>query len=178
MVKLDLGAGPNTKEGFEGVDILDFGQKHQVNLAVPGWPWDDGAAEEVHSSHFLEHLDGGERIVFWNELYRVLAPEGKAQIITPHWASCRAYGDPTHKWPPISEFAFYYLSEEWRRNNAPHVPLECNFDATWGYSLHPALAPRNQEYQQFAIQNYKEACQDIVATVVKRPRLPVGNLPH
>ena len=32
-----------------------------------------------------------------NELHRILLPKGKCLLIVPHWASCRAYGDMTHK---------------------------------------------------------------------------------
>lgn len=153
------------------MDILDFGQKWKVDLRQ-SWPWEDESVEEVHSAHFVEHLTGPERIHFVNELWRVLTPTGRATLITPHWASCRAYGDLTHQWPPVSEFWFYYLNEEWRKTNAPHnTGYECNFGATWGYSLREDLHSRNQEYQSFAISNYKEAAQDLIATLTKSPRL-------
>ena len=167
-MKLDFGCGMNVREGFEGVDIRDFGQKHVVDLTLT-WPWEDESVEEAHASHFVEHLGAAERVHFVNELYRVLVPAGKCQIITPHWASCRAYGDLTHKWPPVSEFWFYYLNKEWRAVNAPHNDgYQCDFEATWGYSLREDLAIRNLEFQQFALGNYKEAAQDIIAMLTKR----------
>ena len=174
LLKLDFGCGPHPREGFDGVDLLPFGQKYQLDLAKP-WPWKDASVEEAHTSHFVEHLTAPERIHFVNELYRVLVPDGKCQIIVPHWASCRAYGDLTHQWPPVSEFWFYYLNRAWREVNAPHDDIKynpggytCNFDSTWYYSLNPLLASRNAEYQQNAIQFYKEAAQDMVATLVKK----------
>jgi hypothetical protein len=167
-LKLDLGSGKNTREGFDGVDSRDFGQKHIIDLRKP-WPWKDESVSEAHSSHFVEHLNSQERIHFVNELYRVLIPEGKCQLITPHWASNRAYGDLTHQWPPVSEMWFYYLDKNWREANAPHNDFyKCDFLATWGYSLNPGIVPRNQEYQQHALQFWKEAAQDIIATLVKR----------
>lgn len=167
LLKLDLGCGKNPREGFEGVDAMDFGQPHKVDLRK-SWPWADGSVEEAVCSHFVEHLTGPERIHFVNELYRVLIPEGRCQIIVPHWASARAYGDLTHQWPPVSEWWFYYLSKQWREQNAPHNDAyTCNFAATWGYNLHPSLGVRNQEYQQYAVQNFKEAAQDLIATLVR-----------
>lgn len=174
LLKLDLGCGPNPREGFSGVDRLPFDGKvtHVVDLTRTPWPWADNSVAEAHSSHFVEHLTGPQRVQFCNELYRLLVPGGTCQVIVPHWASCRAYGDPTHQWPPVSEFWFYYLSRDWRAGNAPHTDIlhnpegfACHFEATWGYSLHPSLGVRTQEFQQFAIGNYKEACQDIVATL-------------
>jgi SAM-dependent methyltransferase len=132
------------------------------------WPWEDNSVDEVHCSHFIEHLDPSERIHFVNELYRVLKPGCKATIIAPHWASCRSYGDLTHKWPPVSEFWFFYLSKEWRDVNAPHnVDYNCNFVCTWGYSMHPSLNSKNDEYKNYALANYKESAQDVVANFTK-----------
>jgi hypothetical protein len=74
----------------------------------------------------------------------------------------------THQWPPVSEFWFYYLSKEWRAINAPHNDgYTCDFQATWGYGLNPALHARNVEFQQYAVSNFKEAISDIMATLVK-----------
>jgi hypothetical protein len=86
------------------------------------WPFVDNSVTEVHASHFVEHLDNVQRVHFVNELYRVLIPGGKATIIVPHLASCRAYGDPTHKWSPLGEFWPYYLSREWRLGATKECP--------------------------------------------------------
>jgi predicted SAM-dependent methyltransferase len=176
LLKLDLGCGPGKAEGFTGVDAIMFpGVDQVVDLRKAPWPWPDESVKEARASHFLEHLTAAERVLFFNELYRVLVDGGTCQIITPHWASCRAYGDPTHVWPPVSEFANYYILKSWRMANAPHtdaafVPggFTCDFDATWGYGLRPDLVVRNQEYQQFAMANYKEVITDQITTVTKR----------
>jgi len=174
LVKLDFGCGPNPKEGFEGVDQYAFGGKvkHVMDLREKTWKWSAGSVEEIHCSHFLEHLTAVERCHFLNECYRILVPDGKMTVNTPHWASNRAYGDPTHQWPPVSEMSFYYLSKTWRMENAPHTDssvwkegYSCNFEAGWGYSFDKPLSLRNQEYQQFALQNYKEAALDLMATL-------------
>lgn len=176
LVKLDLGCGKNKigpewtgvdSMSFDGVDVVcDLTTK--VKNKFKKWPWEDNSVDEIHASHFIEHLDANERVNFVNEIYRILKPGSKATIIVPHWASCRAYGDLTHKWPPVSEFWFYYLSSEWRAVNAPHnVDYNCNFVATWGYSMQQSLMVKNSEYQNYALSNYKEAAQDIIATLVK-----------
>lgn len=170
--KLDLGSGPNGKPGFWHVDQTAFpGVDEVVDLRGP-WPWADNSIEETHCSHCLEHFDSMERVHFLNELYRVSKPGAKCTLICPHWASCRAYGDPTHKWPPLAEFAFYYWKRDWRMANAPHTDASnlkggftVNFEVTWGYSLHPEVATRNQEYQQYAMSFLKEAAQDVIATL-------------
>jgi hypothetical protein len=169
MVKLDLGSGPNKAEGFVGVDVRQFDGKVDVlcDIGKDRWPWEDGSVDEARASHVWEHLTWPERVHAFNELFRVLKVGAKAQIVIPHWNSSRYYGDPTHQ-SPMSEFAFYYLLKSWRDVNAPHTGYTCDFDATWGYSTHPALHAWNVERQQYAIQWFKEAAQDIIATLTKR----------
>jgi SAM-dependent methyltransferase len=183
LLKLNLGSGPTKMEGFLSVDVIEFPEVDVVADLTKRFPWEDNTIEEVHCSHTIEHFDAMERIHIVNEIYRILVPGGKATLIAPHWSSCRSYGDPTHKFPPISEFWFYYLSKEWRLGdkekkvpgNAPHTDatymkggFSCNFDFSWGYSLHPTVQMRNQEMQQFMVQFYKEAAQDIMATLIKK----------
>jgi len=179
LIKLDIGCGKNKKPGFIGVDIIKFdGVDVVADLAAGKWPWEDNTVDEIHCSHFLEHLtnwnDKWERVHFFNELYRVMKVGAKATLVFPHWSSNRFYGDPSHK-EPFSEMGFYYLSKEWRKTDAPHTDIEfnpngysCDFEATWGYSMNPSILSRNVEYQQFALQNYKEAAMDILATLTKR----------
>lgn len=184
-LKLDFGCGKNKKDGFKGVDSISFPGVDFVQDLTKKFQWADNSVDEIHCSHFLEHLEARQRVFFINEVYRVLKPgkrdsggkpiEGFATIITPSWSSNRAYGDMTHKWPPVSEMWYYYLSKEWRKLNCPHDDSEfnkdgysCDFEASWGYSLHPNIQPRNQEYQTHAITFWKEAAQDIMATILKK----------
>ena len=169
-MKIDIGCGTKKEAGFVGIDSRAFeGVDHVLNAGTERWPFDDDSIEEARASHFVEHLTPSERVHFANELGRVLKKGGKALIITPHWASCRAYGDLTHQWPPVSEFWFYYLNAAWRTGNAPHNDqYTCDFDNAQGYNIHPALQVRAQEHVQFAIANYKEAAQDLICTLTKR----------
>ena len=138
-------------------------------------PWDNNSVAEVYCSHFLEHLtnfDGRwERVIFFNELWRIIVPNGTVKLIFPHWCSTRHYGDPTHK-EPFSEMGFFYLDRNWRKQMAPHTDIahnpkgyDCHWKCEWGYQFHDALIPRNDEYRNFALQWYKEAAQDVHATL-------------
>jgi len=107
-IRIDCGCGKNKRKDGDwiGVDVIAFeGVDIVMDLGKNKWPWKDGSVDEVHASHFVEHLKPEERIHFVNELYRVLKDpkyvdgkrvEGFATIIVPHWASQRAYGDLTH----------------------------------------------------------------------------------
>ena len=174
-IKLDFGCGSHKREGFAGVDRIAFdGVDHVMDVRTDKWPWADNSVAEAHAAHFIEHLTALERIKFANELYRILVPGGQCSIIVPHWCSNRAYGDPTHQWPPVSEMWLCYLNQKWRDEQAPHTDAKhwkdgysCNFDWTYGYGMRADLIVRNQDFQQFAFGNFKEAAQDMHATIAK-----------
>jgi hypothetical protein len=169
-LKIDIGCGKNKKEGFIGVDILNLkGVDIILDAGNDKWPWEDNSVDEVHCSHFLEHLVPKERIHFANELGRVLKKGSKATIITPHYGSVRAYGDLTHQWPPVVQMWYCYLNKEWRAENAPHnLFYTCDFDHGWGYGLHPTIMTRNVEYQNYAVTHLLEGAQDLHVTLTKR----------
>lgn len=173
--RLDLGCGPTKKEGFTGVDCISFPGVDVVCDLTKPWPWKENTVEEIHASHMIEHFDSVQRVHVYNEMFRVLKVGSKATVQAPFCFSGRAFGDPTHKWPPISGFSFFYLLKSWRMSQAPHTDAEhwplgfsCDFDVTWGFSVHQQVAARNQEFQQFALTFYTEAAQDIIATLCKR----------
>ena len=168
-IRLDIGCGKTTPEGWEGVDAIDFGQKH-VHDVRKGLPWlQDNSVDEVRSSHFVEHLTGAERIPFFNELWRVMKPGATALIVTPNWSHSCAYGDPTHQWPPMSQWYPLYLHKEWRAANAPHASFTCDFDHVIAGSWDQVLEIRNGEYKQFAMNHYTNAWRDLIVTLTKRP---------
>lgn len=168
-LKLDFGCGKNKQVGFTGVDSIAFeGVDIVMDVRQTPWPWKDDSVDEVHSSHFVEHLTNAERIGFWNELGRVLKKGGVARIITPHWSNACAYGDPTHQWPPMSEWAAYYLNKAWRDVNAPHAPITCDFDFVIGGGWDAWLEPRNMDTKVFAMSHYINSYRDLIITLTKR----------
>lgn len=168
-MKIDIGCGTKKTEGHVGMDRISFpGVDLVLEIGKDRWPFDDASVDEAKADHFVEHLTAPERIHFANELWRVLKPGGKCQVATPHWCSARAYGDLTHQWPPVSESWFWHLNKKWRYENAPHgQAYNCNFEFTFGYAIHPQLQARNAEFQGFAASFYKEAAQDMIATLTK-----------
>ena len=167
-LRLDIGCGKNCKPEFEGVDAIDFGQKH-VHDIRKGLPWvADSSVSEVRSSHFVEHLTGTERIDFFNELHRVMKVGATAMIVTPNWSHACAYGDPTHQWPPMSQWYPLYLNKAWRDANAPHAPYTCDFDHVVAGSWDAAIEGRNAEHKQFAMNSYTNAWRDLIVTLTKK----------
>lgn len=170
-MKLDLGCGPKKKEGFLGVDSRLFEGVDVIHdLRKKPWPWKDGSVDEIYSRHFLEHLTGQERIIFFDEIYRVLKDDGIATIITPHWSHECAYGDPTHQWPPVTNWTYYYLNKEWRLNYAPHTEYQCNFDYELmaSHALNDQiLATQDNQAKKFMMsRNINTACE-LIAHLTK-----------
>ena len=164
---IDIGCGKNPKPGFVGIDAIDFGQKHVVDVRK-GLPFKPNTVDEVNSSHFVEHLTGTERIAFFNELYRVMKVGAVATIITPNWSHACAYGDPTHQWPPMSPWYPLYLDKQWRDTQAPHVSYKCDFIGGVAGSWDARLNGRNPEFTQIAMSNETNAWRDLIVTLTKR----------
>lgn len=130
-ILLDLGCGPNKRsdDNWAGIDKIQFpgvdivGDVFDFITTVP-----DNTVDKINASHFVEHLEQKERTKLFNECHRVLKPNAKMFIDSPDWTCASAYGDPTHCWPPLSEWFFYYLNEKWRNVCAPHTDYTCNFD--------------------------------------------------
>jgi len=187
-LRLDLGAGKglSTPEGFtpvdknpgKGIKVVDLVEqtkiKNSADLIKPHvvfkpWPWKSGSVGEARAAYLLHYLTPKERVHFFNELYRILKSGASCQIIVPHWAANRAYADINVQWPPVAEGFFHTLSKAWRdgQNSQDESGFTCNFDVTMGYGMHPNIVSRNVEYQQNAVQYWKEAAQDLIVTLTK-----------
>lgn len=170
-IRLDLGAGKGaqTPDGFIPVDKNAFKGVKVVDL-TKRWPWKSGSVDEVNCSMLVNYLTPSERVHFFNELYRVMKVDAKARFITPMWSAQRGYVDIRSHYPPVSEGFYHTLSKAWRdaQNEVDTFGFTCDFDAVMGYGLHPAITTRNDEYQRDAVSWYKEAAQDLIATLTKR----------
>jgi hypothetical protein len=144
-VRLDLAAGQNPRPGFQGVDLFTGDQR--VDLLAFPWPWADASVDEVVCSHFVEHIPMGFVdeagavhvmpgvgrkdlfLAFFDELYRVLKPGARAEIVVPYLMHHRAFQDPTHR-RFLCEASFSYLMKPWREaNRLDHYGVSCDFVA-------------------------------------------------
>jgi hypothetical protein len=170
LLKLDLGCGKGTvtPDGFLKIDKQASPGVRVVDLRKR-WPWGKNTVDEVHCGYLVNYLTPTERIHFVHELYRVLKPGAKATIITPYWAACAAYGDVTVQWPPVTEAWYPRLNKAWREAQNYKDPdgYTCNFEHTLGYGLHQSVTARTPEYQQHAVSFFKEAAQQLIATLIK-----------
>jgi predicted SAM-dependent methyltransferase len=173
MKKLDLACGNNKAEGFIGVDIAKTDAVDVVHdLRVAPWPFEDDSIDEARASHFLEHLGPEERIVFMNELYRVLKKGSGCLFHTPRGFD-RQVQDFSHKWPPVVESSYYYYSKKfYEDNNMMHYiemyGIKCNFEVRpVQVSVTPDFAMRSDEHKMFATRNYTNVAVDLTVLMVK-----------
>jgi len=157
LVRLDLACGLSPKEGFEGVDVAGDKAKHKVDLCKFPWPWADDSVDEIHCSHFIEHIPAREveerdlvpfvdskyeerflgqdmLLAFFDECWRILKHDSWMQLVCPAARSERAFWDPTHR-RFIDQMTFLYLARQWREDNKlTHYKVRCNFGVDVGYT--------------------------------------------
>lgn len=106
LMKLNLGCGSRVVDGWINVDYalgarlmkapLFTAINRRIRLFETTWdrrifihdlrkkfPWADGSADAVYSSHTLEHLSREDGRRFLRECFRVLKPQGLLRIVVP-----------------------------------------------------------------------------------------------
>lgn len=157
MIKLDLGAGRHPKEGFIPVDRADLELPDQVVWdLVDGkpWPWETSTVDELHSSHFIEHIPANEIVrycwaewkgpgqvswepdgkpidalfFFFDEAWRIAKPNATFELIWPALKSTNAFRDPTHRRFLPLEF-LHYMSKRGREvMRVEHYGAVCDWN--------------------------------------------------
>lgn len=79
-MKLDLGAGATSPEGFTP-------RGRQFNTEIFPLPYHDSSIEEIRSSHVLEHFPTAQVPVVLKEWVRALAPGGRLRIAVPDFVA-------------------------------------------------------------------------------------------
>ena len=176
--KLDIACGDRLREGFTGIDIAgDAAIQH--DLFVYPWPIATGVVEQINISHFCEHIphshpnwpsgvDGWW--MFWDEVYRICAPEALVDVVSPYVRSDRAFWDPTHT-RFLHEMTWYYLDKNWRQvQQLDHEPIASNFEVVViaGNGISDDMATRSQDFQTFARAHYWNVVQDLNVTLKAR----------
>jgi predicted SAM-dependent methyltransferase len=194
LVRYDLACGQSPKEGFIGVDLHAPNPDLRFDLTKFPWPLKDHSVDELHCSHYVEHIPcreveerdlvaGGEAptevkksflgkdhlFAFFDECWRILKPGSKMLVIVPCGRSNRAFQDPTHRRFIVVEL-FFYLNHVWRAGNKlDHYRVNCNF----GFSVQPTVAQHmallSDEARQNAFDKDWNAIHDFWVTLEALP---------
>lgn len=99
-------------------------------------PLPDDSVDQAIAIHVLEHIgrqgETKEWFFFWEELYRVLKPEGELHFVSPLWSSVWCWADPQHT-RALSPQAFVFFSQDHYRIEGSAISpyrIRCDFDAT------------------------------------------------
>jgi hypothetical protein len=195
IVKLDFACGNNKKEGFEGVDFYAPTAEHKIDLFKFPFPWADNSVDEIHCSHFVEHLPARDvelrdlrvdlsapapiardrqfvgqdfLFAFFDECWRILKPGSTMMVIVPSGRSDRAYQDPTHRRFIVAEL-FGYLNKESREQmGLGHYNVRCNFASSITPTIDNALHLRHAEVQALKFREAYNVVHDWHATLITR----------
>lgn len=109
-LRLNLGAGGPDSGGRYSVDHLELpGVDIIADLNGPLDLLPDNSVSEIVTSHTLEHV--ANFMPLMHEFHRLVVPEGKIQIIVPHFSSALGYSDPTHV-RFFGLYTMYYFVDE------------------------------------------------------------------
>jgi glycosyltransferase involved in cell wall biosynthesis len=129
-MKLNLGCCDAPVSDFVNVDLVAGPAVNQVaDLRLP-WPWSDDSIEYIRAWDIIEHLP--DKIMTMNEIYRVLAPGGQAEIAVPTTDGSGAFQDPTHVsfWNRRS-FLYYEAGNPYRERFAASYGVRAKFRTVW-----------------------------------------------
>ena len=138
-LRLNIGCGFKHIEGWVNIDSEEAAQPDVVHdLEQHPWtgtdgPLEDSSVDEIIARHAIEHI--GETIAgrkaLWQEMYRVLKPNGLLHISVPHPFSWDAIGDPTHVnllTPNMLHLFDKKICEGWIAIGAANSPLAFYWD--------------------------------------------------
>jgi SAM-dependent methyltransferase len=109
-LRLNVGCGARPRPGFYGVDRVALpGVDIVADLNQPLSQLPDNSVDEVYTRHTLEHVDA--LLPLMSELHRVTRPDGRIEIIVPHFSNPYGYSDPTHV-RFFGLYSFFYFSDE------------------------------------------------------------------
>lgn len=92
LVKLNLGCGPDIKEGYINIDTCPMDESRVVKMDIRNLSYDKGSVDEIYARDIIEHMslqDTKKSLKNWSE---ILKSGGKLFIQTVCWDSViRAY---------------------------------------------------------------------------------------
>lgn len=146
MLVLNLGAGPLNRPtplkllGLpEDAEVLrldadpDNSPTLVCRLGSEPVPLPDESVDVAVAFHVLEHIgkqgETEEWFAFWEDLYRVLKPEGRFIFESPLATSMWAWADPTHSRALVPAAFLYFDQDSYRISESEISPyrIQCDF---------------------------------------------------
>ncbi len=107
---LDVGCGVKKAPGAIGIDRNPASAADVIcDLNRFPYPFCDSCFDRVLAVHVIEHVSDVIRTM--EEFHRLLGPQGRVRIVTPHYTDFSSFCDPTHRWH-LNSFSFRYFGED------------------------------------------------------------------
>ena len=157
MRVLHLGSGRKGQtletEGDVEVVTLDADARLNPNLVCTlgqqSIPLPDDSVDVIIAVHVLEHIgrqgDVTEWFYFWEDLYRVLVPNGQCHFESPWYNSVWAWGDPSHTRVLSPESFLFFSQDSYRIPESPISPYRINCDFVCNAEFKVNVDPRLKE---------------------------------
>ncbi len=136
---LHLGCGRRKLEMPEGAELINLDAEEHLNpdivckLGRDPIPLPDDSVDLAIAHHVLEHIgkqgETDEWFFFWEELYRVMKPDGELHFESPLYSSVWCWGDPQHT-RALSPQAFIFFDQDNYRipdSSISPYKIKCDF---------------------------------------------------
>ena len=109
-MKLNLGCGKDTMEGYVNMDIVPLPWVDTLHdLEQLPYPFEDNTFEEIYCSHVLEHV--ADLTVTMRELVRIAKDGCLIKVKVPYFANPNGWSDPTHH-RLFTSYTFDYFTKD------------------------------------------------------------------
>lgn len=126
----------------------------------------------IKVEHFLEYLEGPDRIHFFNWLSTALVPGMKVHVVVPFWSHLQAISDWQLRWPPMAESSFYFLEKKWREQPGHEYSLELGYTSdfdvySFEYDVVDDFLNKHDQARVFGIQHYLGVVTKLYVTLIR-----------
>jgi len=129
VIRLNLGCGDLLMKGWVNVDL--YCELADVKSDVRKLPFPDEYADEIYSSHVIEHFHFKEAFEVLREWNRVLKPGGKITLETPDlYLSCKKFVESDNDYR-VANLYPHFFSEAWRGPGFYHLFLYTEEQLRW-----------------------------------------------
>lgn len=129
MIKLNIGAGGDIKEGWRNMDIM-FDPPNRIDITEP-LPFEGNSVDFIYTSHTVEHTTTPDAVRFFMEAHRILRPQGILRVAVPSASKIYNMADEAYlEWHGQSGFG-----DGTRRVAVRSILLNHGHLSAWNHSI-------------------------------------------